>query len=136
MSSTGLNYAEVINDLSLEVGCIIFFKKNGDLRLMLATRDLQTLGLLGDTDDDTALIELKKVEARSNIKNGNVPVVDLEIEEGRAFNIQRVVKIEYLGRAETKEELESIKKEYEKIKAHYMVALSEGMYKTMDYLGD
>lgn len=96
------NYSEVYNRLSTETGIVVFTKKDGTTRVMLSTRNLITASL------DYGLLKglLDGHDKRCNIKNGNVGVIDLTIGEGRAFNIDRVMDIIWLGDIRTKEDLE------------------------------
>ena len=113
------NYAEVFSKLTYELAFIVFLKKDGTVRLMLGTRNLNTVSLeygfqgkaLGGHDN------------RCNINNGNVAVFDMVLGEARSFSIDRLVDIQYHGIVSTKEELDRIaqkflefKEEYEKTK--------------------
>lgn len=113
------NYAEVFSKLTYELAFIVFLKKDGTVRLMLGTRNLNTVSLeygfqgkaLGGHDN------------RCNINNGNVAVFDMVLGEARSFSIDRLVDIQYHGVVSTKEELDRIaqkflefKEEYEKTK--------------------
>lgn len=96
------NYSEVYNRISTETGIVVFRKKDGTVRVMLATRNLITASL------DYGLLKslLDGHDKRCNIRNGNVGVIDLTIGEGRAFNIERVLDIVWLGDIRTKEDLD------------------------------
>ena len=113
------NYAEVFSKLTYELAFIVFLKKDGTVRLMLGTRNLNTVSLeygfqgkaLGGHDN------------RCNINNGNVAVFDMVLGEARSFSIDRLVDIQYHGVVSTKEELDIVaqkflefKEEYEKTK--------------------
>ena len=95
-----MNYGEVYTRLSYEFAFVKFRKRNGDIRYMLATRNVSGAalehgnlgGLLGGHDK------------RCNIKNGNMAVIDIIIGECRSFNIQRVLDIQWLGQVETQDE--------------------------------
>ena len=95
-------YSEVYNKLSTETGVVKFRKKDGTLRVMLCTRNLITANL------DYGMLKglLDGHDKRSNIRNGNIGVIDLTIGEGRAFNIERVISIDWLGDIRTKEDLD------------------------------
>lgn len=112
-----MKYPEVYSRLNFETAVIIFMKKNGDIRLLLGTRNMTTIALehghqgkaMGGHDN------------RCNINNGNVAVFDLIIGESRSFNIDRLVAIEFRDVISTKEELDELieyfaefKEEYEK----------------------
>lgn len=96
------NYSEVYNRISTETGIVVFRKKDDTVRVMLATRNLITASL------DYGLLKslLDGHDKRCNIRNGNVGVIDLTIGEGRAFNIERVLDIVWLGDIRTKEDLD------------------------------
>lgn len=87
------SYPEVFSKLTYETALVTFLKKDGTIRVMLCTRNLDTISLkygfqgaaLGGHDN------------RCNIKNGNVSVFDLVLGEARSFNIERVVDINYSG---------------------------------------
>lgn len=95
-------YSEVYNRLSTETGVVKFRKKDGTLRVMLCTRNLITANL------DYGMLKglLDGHDKRCNIRNGNIGVIDLTIGEGRAFNIERVISIDWLGDIRTKEDLD------------------------------
>lgn len=107
------SYSEVYNRLSTETCVVVFKKKDDTIRVMLATRNLITSGL------DYGLLKglLDGHDKRCNIRNGNVGVIDLTIGEGRAFNIDRVVDILWLGDIRTKEELEAAFDKFMEIKS-------------------
>lgn len=96
------SYSEVYNKLSIETCIVTFRKKDGTVRVMLATRNLITSGL------DYGLLKglLDGHDKRCNIRNGNIGVIDLTIGEGRAFNIERILDIIWLGDIRTKEDLD------------------------------
>ena len=109
------NYPEVFSRLTYETAIIIFMKKNGDIRLMLGTRNLRTVELhygfqgaaLGGHDN------------RCNINNGNIAVIDLMLGDARSFNIGRLVDIQYLGQVETNEQLEEAAETLENFRNNY-----------------
>lgn len=96
-------YSEVFGRLTFETATIIFIKKNGEIRTMLATRNLQTAaiynGFMGR--------ELGGHDTRCNINNGNLAVIDLMLGEARSFNIERVISVDYHGTILTQEELDN-----------------------------
>lgn len=99
-----MKYPEVFSKLTYETATVIFLKKDGTIRIMLATRNLNTVALnygfqgraLGGHDN------------RCNINNGNVAVFDMILGEARSFNIERLVSIEYHGIVTNVEELENV----------------------------
>lgn len=109
------NYPEVFSKLTYETAIITFLKKDGNIRLMLGTRNLETVSLkygfqgasLGGHDN------------RCNIKNGNIAVFDLILGESRAFNIERLVDIHYIGLINNLNILDSKISEYLDYKQKY-----------------
>lgn len=110
-----MTYPEVYSRLCYETAFVVFLKKDGTIRLMLCTRNLNTVALqygfqgkaLGGHDN------------RCNISNGNIAVFDLALGEARSFNIDRLVKIEFKGIVSTAEQLEEVTGEFLKFKAEY-----------------
>ena len=110
-----MTYTEVYSRLCYETAFVVFLKKDGTIRLMLCTRNLNTVSLqygfqgkaLGGHDN------------RCNISNGNIAVFDLALGEARSFNIDRLVKIEFKGIVSTAEQLEEVTGEFLKFKAEY-----------------
>ena len=107
-----MTYPEVYSRLCYETAFVVFLKKDGTIRLMLCTRNLNTVALqygfqgkaLGGHDN------------RCNINNGNIAVFDLALGEARSFNIDRLVKIEFKGIVSTAEQLEEVTLDIIKIK--------------------
>ena len=91
------NYPEVYNRLNVELGIIIFMKKNGEVRVMLGTRNLNIASYAFAIEGQTVKNSLAGHDNRCNIKNGNIAVMDVMIGEARSFNIERLVYITYLG---------------------------------------
>ena len=110
-----MTYPEVYSRLCYETAFVVFLKKDGTIRLMLCTRNLNTVSLqygfqgkaLGGHDN------------RCNISNGNIGVFDLALGEARSFNIDRLVKIEFKGIVSTAEQLEEVTGEFLEFKAEY-----------------
>lgn len=110
-----MTYPEVYSRLCYETAFVVFLKKDGTIRLMLCTRNLNTVLLqygfqgkaLGGHDN------------RCNISNGNIAVFDLALGEARSFNIDRLVKIEFKGIVSTAEQLEGVTGEFLEFKAEY-----------------
>ena len=110
-----MTYPEVHSRLCYETAFVVFLKKDGTIRLMLCTRNLNTVSLqygfqgkaLGGHDN------------RCNISNGNIAVFDLALGEARSFNIDRLVKIEFKGIVSTAEQLEEVTGEFLEFKAEY-----------------
>lgn len=108
-------YPEVFSRLTYETALVTFFKKDGNIRVMLCTRNLDTISLyygfqgaaLGGHDN------------RCNIKNGNLAVFDLVVGEARSFNIDRLVDIIYSGIVTDKETLDKCIASYSDYKEKY-----------------
>lgn len=114
-----MKYAEAFSKLSYELAIISFLKKDGTVRVMLGTRNLNTVKLkfgfqgaaLGGHDN------------RCNIGNGNLAIYDMILGEARCFNINRLIDIQWLGVISSEEQLnkayelfDNYNKEYEKTK--------------------
>lgn len=111
-----MQYSEVFSRLTYETAILVFMKKNGEVRLMLGTRNLNTVALRYGFQGNV----LGGHDNRCNIKNGNVAVYDLLLGDARSFHIDRLVSIEYLGQVDNMEKLEDaadkflcFKKKYE-----------------------
>lgn len=114
-----MQYAEVFSRLTYETAFLVFLKKDGSVRLMLATRNLNTVSLMHGFQGRA----LGGHDNRCNIKNGNLAVIDLALGEARSFHIDRLVDIQYQGVITTLDELNNaaakfmqFKEEYEKTK--------------------
>ena len=109
------NYPEVYSKLLYETALIVFLKKNGEVRIMLGTRNLNTVNLSFGWQAN----ELNMQDGRCNINNGNIAVIDMIIGEGRSFNIERVLDIQYAGVITTKEQLDNVVKQFVAFKEEY-----------------
>lgn len=109
------SYSDVYNKLNFGVATVIFFKKNGDIRVMLATRNVRTAALLHGYLGG----ELAGHDKNCSIKNGNIAVIDLILGEARMFNIDRVIAIYYHGEIETAEQAEAQVEEFLDYKNKY-----------------
>lgn len=109
------NYTEVFSKLTYETGIIVFLKKSGEIRTMIATRNLDTInqafGFQGDV--------LGGHDKRCNISNGNVAVYDLILGDARSFNITRLISIYYIGVISTKEQYDKAIEDFVKFKSDY-----------------
>lgn len=110
-----MNYADIFMNLTYKTAIIIFIKKNGDIRVMLGTRNLDTVALTYGFGG----AKLGGHDKRCNIKNGNLAVFDLIAGDARSFNIDRLVSIEYVGEIKTEEELNKVVDAYVKFKEEY-----------------
>lgn len=123
-----MKYPEVFSKLTYETAFIVFLKKNGEVRLMLGTRNLSTVSLAYGFQGKA----LGGHDNRCNINNGNVAVFDIVLGEARSFNIDRLVDIEYKGVIETKEGLESVCREFLDFRTEY--EKTKPMELTMDMI--
>lgn len=108
-------YKEIYGKLTFETATVIFVKNNGEIRCMLATRNLDTAGIAWGMLN-TKLIGHDK---RCNINNGNISVIDLEIGEPRSFNVERLVSIYYHGEILDSEGLEGVMGMHKEFKDKY-----------------
>lgn len=114
-SDTKSKYNAIYQRLAFETAVIIFKKSNGDNRVMLATRNPRTVTLAGN-GDNKAVLKLNSHDRRCNIDNGNISVMDLEIAECRAFNVDRVIDLYFVGQIMTTDELDAELKRYKEYK--------------------
>lgn len=105
-----ISYSELYLRLCYETAIVRFMKKNGDVRIMLATRNIETASLLYDFLGG----QLAGHDKRCNIKNKNMAVIDLEIGEARSFSVERLIDVEFCGEVNTKDDIE-------KVFEHFMV---------------
>ncbi len=110
-----MNYGETFLKLTYETATIIFIKTNGDVRVMLGTRNIATAslshGYLGT--------ELAGHDKRCSINNGNIAIIDLLLGETRSFNINRLVSIEYHGNIATHDEMQALHDSFKEFKHEY-----------------
>lgn len=104
-----MDYPEVFSRLATEAAMVLFIKRDGKFRLMLATRNPR-IPMFGGADH--LGLALNAHDKKNSIQNGNISVIDLTIDDVRAFNINRVVKIQWLGTINTHEEYEKLMSEY------------------------
>jgi hypothetical protein len=114
-NDTKSKYNAIYQRLAFETAVIIFKKSNGDNRVMLATRNPRTVTLAGN-GDNKAVLKLNSHDRGCNIGNGNVSVMDLEIAECRAFNVDRVIDLYFVGQIMTTDELDAELKRYKEYK--------------------
>lgn len=105
-----ISYSELYLRLCYETAIVRFMKKNGDVRIMLATRNIETASLLYDFLGG----QLAGHDKRCNIKNKNMAVIDLEIGEARSFSVERLIDVEFCGEVNAKNDIE-------KVFEHFMV---------------
>lgn len=123
-----ISYGELYMRLATETAMIRFLKKNGEIRLMLATRNMDTAeslyGYLGG--------QLSGHDKRCNIKNNNMAVIDLEIGEARSFSLDRLISVEFLGTLDTPEKIEEASRIFNKSRDDFEKSLNKSM--SMDML--
>lgn len=112
-----MTYPEVFSRLTFETAIVTFIKKNGEVRVMLCTRNLNTASLKYGFKGQ----ELGGHDNRCNINNGNIAVIDLIIGEARSFSITRLVDVQWCGVVGNKSDMDTLiekfsnyRKEYEK----------------------
>lgn len=110
-----MTYPEVFSRLCYETAMIVFIKKNGEVRIMLGTRNLSTISIQWGFQGKA----LGGHDNRCNIGNGNVAVFDLALGDARSFNIDRLVQIEFCGIISTPEQLEDTMGKYLRFKEEY-----------------
>ena len=110
-----MTYPEVYSKLCYETASIVFLKKNGEVRLMLGTRNLNTVALLYGFQGNV----LGGHDTRCNINNGNVAVYDMIAGDARSFNIDRLLDIQFAGIITTKEQYDEVLNKFVKFKDDY-----------------
>ena len=110
-----MTYPEVYSKLCYETALIVFLKKNGEVRLMLGTRNLNTVALLYGFQGNV----LGGHDTRCNINNGNIAVYDMIAGDARSFNIDRLLDIQFAGVITTKEQYDEVLKRFVKFKDEY-----------------
>ena len=123
-----MTYPEVFSRLTYETAILVFMKKNGDVRLMLGTRNLNTVAIKYGFQGNV----LGGHDNRCNIKNGNVAVYDLLLGDARSFHIDRLVTAEFLGEIKTEDELNDAAEKFSIFQEKYNQSMSGGL--TMDML--
>lgn len=110
------NYGDTYTNLCFQAAVVSFFKKNGELRTMLCTRDSDMINMCCTNGNPG----LGGHDKRCNINNGNIAVVDLIIGEARSFNIDRVLHIEYINKPITsKDDLEAAIATLQSVREYY-----------------
>ena len=110
-----MGYAEIFSRLTYETAIVVFMKKNGDVRLMLGTRNLSTVNL----KYGWRAVELGGHDRKCNIRNGNIALFDMLADGVRSFNIERLVTIQFLGEITTLAELDEAAEKFIKFKEEY-----------------
>ena len=110
-----MTYPETFSRLTFETAVIVFLKKNGEVRLMLGTRNLNTVSLLYGFQG----AKLGGHDNRCNITNGNLAVFDLVVGDTRSFNIDRLLSIDFVGEIRTIEQYNEVLEKYVAFKKEY-----------------
>lgn len=110
-----MDYVEAYRGLTYQTATLIFMKKNGDIRVMLGTRNMNTIALRYGFQGK----ELGGHDNRCNIKNGNIAVFDLFLGEARSFHIDRLISVEWHGEVKTMDELNAVAGDFLKFKEQY-----------------
>lgn len=110
-----MQYTEVFSKLTYELATIIFLKKNGEVRLMLGTRNLNTINLIYGFQNQV----LGGHDNRCNKDNGNLAVYDMIVGDARAFNINRLIDINFMGVISTKQEYDAALAEFVRFRDEY-----------------
>ena len=90
-----MTYPEVFSRLTFETAIVTFIKKNGEVRVMLCTRN------------------------RCNINNGNIAVIDLIIGEARSFSITRLVDVQWCGVVGNESDMDVLIEKFSKYRKEY-----------------
>lgn len=86
-------YVQMMHDLTYNLMLIIFVKKNGEERVMLATRNRDIYRMeYGDTYN-----AMNGMDNKCSIQNGNIACIDMVIGEARMFNRYRVLQSYIIG---------------------------------------
>lgn len=88
-----VNYGQVYSGLNFGAACIVFFKKNGDIRTMLATRNRAICTLAQCSEK---LGQLNYRDGHCNFHTGTMAVMDLILGEVRAFSTEKIAHMEWL----------------------------------------
>lgn len=106
------DYGNTYGRLLSEAAVVIFEKRDGNIRVMLSTRNEDIASLMWP-ENNLGYI-LSGFDKRCNRANGNLAVIDIILGDCRSFNIERVVGIKWLGEIH-KDNLDDALAEYEKI---------------------
>lgn len=116
-----MNYSDIYNELTYNMGIVIFAKKDGTIRVMVCTRDLD----IAKINYGWISGELNKMNSRCNIDNKNLAVIDLSIGEGRCFNTDRLIYFKSLGKVTTLEQFNELMGVYLKFAQEYKALNTE-----------
>ena len=92
--TTGQLYLQLKNTLEQQSIIVSFKKKNGDVRVMLGTRNMTTCEKICNRDLTKMLFGFDKKNTAATL---NIPVVDLALGEVRTFNVERMLGYQLIG---------------------------------------
>ena len=111
-----MEYTDIYMKINYETACVIFVKKDGNIRTMLCTRNNDTMHKNCDNDLMGMLVAYDK---RCNINNNNIAVYDLVLGEVRSFNVKRLIDINWYGILETEEDINKAHIEFMEFDKNY-----------------
>lgn len=114
-------YGEIYCRLCEELAIVKFKKKSGEERLMLSTRNVEIICL----EYPHGSILLNGHDKRCHLKNGNIGVIDMVIGEGRSFNIDRLIDVQWLGIPKTREEYDKLYEKFAEIRGELKINTEE-----------
>lgn len=109
-----MDYNFIFNKLNYDVAFLIFFKRDGSVRLMLGTRNIRIAEWLYPNK----IISLSRHDSRCHKDNGNIALIDLELAESRSFNIDRLLDIKFYT-INNREELDLVLNKFKDFKVKY-----------------
>lgn len=111
-------YQEIYRRLLGETAAIVFIKANGTIRVMLGTKSIKAAEMFG-YDRPLMSANLNSHDKRCGVTNGNMSILDLKIGEGRSFNIQRLVSVNWYGEVDTVERAQEVYRDFKQFEADY-----------------
>lgn len=112
-------YEQIYSELCHNIVMIIFLKKTGELRVMLATKN----EAIAMTSNKMQIIPSRYI--RESKESGNISVIDLETKERRSFNVDRLISHHVFGIANSEQEYTNIQNEYAEFKIRYLQELNK-----------
>lgn len=101
-------YSEIYRTLSNEVATVVFTKKDGTERVMLATKDLLTASVITGCSHVDLAYKLKRVDGKCSIGNGYISVIDLELADSRIINSKTIKEFYSHGEIVMKDQMERV----------------------------
>lgn len=87
------DYSDLYFKLMSNVAIVSFIKKNGDIRVMLCTKN-RTLGLEQNPNMES---RYENMDFRNGLASGNMAVLDLESGKPKLFTLERVIGFTLFG---------------------------------------